>query len=52
MCSSDLDRARQSLSDPRVRRRGSFSQRGGDRTEEDAGPEEDPNGGQTSLDEF
>jgi deoxyribodipyrimidine photo-lyase len=46
------DRAREALSDPRVRRRGSFSQRGGDRTEEDAGPEEDPNGGQTSLDEF
>ncbi|WP_276272161.1 FAD-binding domain-containing protein [Haloarcula litorea] len=41
------DRAREALSDPRVRRRGSFSNRGRDRA--DDGGED---GGQTSLDDF
>jgi deoxyribodipyrimidine photo-lyase len=41
------DRAREALSDPRIRRRGSFSNRGRDRTDDD-----DESGGQASLTDF
>jgi deoxyribodipyrimidine photo-lyase len=43
------DRAREALSDPEVRRRCSFSNRGRDRTDEDG---DDDSGDQTSLSEF